>query len=153
MGPKILQKRKGETKYSIRALPIGGYVNMEGEDENSQDPRSFNRVPVLSRMAVIAAGAIMNFILAIIVFSIVSFSTGMPTTTILETTKDSPAEKAGIKSGDVVVSINDERIKNWNSIVNTINNSNPDKEMKVTILRNGERFNYFLKEIGDNHRI
>ena len=40
MGPKIFQKEKGETKYSIRALPIGGYVSMEGEDESSSDPRS-----------------------------------------------------------------------------------------------------------------
>ena len=154
MGPKILQKRKGETKYSIRALPIGGYVSMEGEDENSEDPRSFNKVPALSRIAVVAAGAIMNFVLAIIVFSIVSFSTGMPTTTILKTMKGSPAEKVGIKSGDVVISINNKRTKNWDSIVSTINNSNQDKEMKITVLRNGERFNYFLKpEIRDNRAI
>lgn len=154
MGPKIFQKKKGETKYSIRALPIGGYVSMEGEDENSEDPRSFNKVPALSRIAVVAAGAIMNFILAMIVFSIVSFNAGMPTTTILETIKNSPAEKVGMKPGDVIVSINNEQIKNWDSIVNEISNSNPKEDMEVTILRNEEKIDYLLKpEIGDNNRI
>lgn len=154
MGPKIFQKKKGETKYSIRALPIGGYVSMEGEDENSEDPRSFNKVPAPSRIAVVAAGAIMNFILAMIVFSIVSFNAGMPTTTILETIKNSPAEKVGMKPGDVIVSINNEQIKNWDSIVNEISNSNPKEDMEVTILRNEEKIDYLLKpEIGDNNRI
>ncbi|NMA04232.1 MAG: site-2 protease family protein, partial [Clostridiales bacterium] len=55
MGPKLLQTRKGETAYSIRALPLGGYVRMEGEDEESDDPRSFNSRPVLARIAVIFA--------------------------------------------------------------------------------------------------
>ena len=45
MGPKIIQKKKGETQYTLRILPIGGYVKMEGEDEASNDPRSFNKVP------------------------------------------------------------------------------------------------------------
>ncbi len=55
---------------------------MEGEDESSDDPRSFNNVSALSRIAVVAAGAIMNFILAIIILSIVSFNIGMQTTTV-----------------------------------------------------------------------
>ncbi len=82
MGPKIYQREKGETKYTFRLLPIGGYVSMEGEDESSDDPRSFNNVSALSRIAVVAAGAIMNFILAIIILSIVSFNIGMQTTTV-----------------------------------------------------------------------
>lgn len=154
MGPKIFQKKKGETKYSIRVLPIGGYVSMEGEDENSDDPRSFNKVPASSRIAVVVAGATMNFILAIIVFSMVSFSIGVPTTEILKTTKDSPAEKAGIKSGDVIVGINNEQIKNWESIVDEISKSNPDQEMKVTLLRNEEKIDYLIQpEIGEEDRI
>ena len=154
MGPKILQKEKGETKYSIRVLPIGGYVNMEGEDEESRDPRSFNRMSALSRIAVVAAGAIMNFVLAIIVFSIVSFNMGMPTTTILKSIKDSPAERAGIMPGDVVLSIDDKQVKNWDSIVEKISNHSIDQEMKITVLRNGESFNFFLiPKIEDNRVI
>ena len=66
MGPKLIQKIKGETKYTFRLLPIGGYCAMEGENEDSDDPRSFNNVSPLSRIAVVAAGAIMNFVLAFI---------------------------------------------------------------------------------------
>lgn len=145
MGPKIFQKEKGETKYSIRALPIGGYVSMEGEDEISDDSRSFNNVSVLSRIAVIAAGAMMNFILAIIVLSIVAFNLGMPTTTIKDTQQNSPAEKAGIQSGDTITSINDEQIASWDSIVEKINNSEVNKEIKVTVLRNEEQMDYFIQ--------
>src|SRR5699024_8686950 len=82
MGPRLFHKTKGETDYSIRVLPIVGYVRMEGEDESSNDPKSFNKKPIGSRILVVAAGAIMNFILAIIVFTIVSYGTGMPTTII-----------------------------------------------------------------------
>ena len=154
MGPKILQKEKGETKYSVRALPIGGYVSMEGEDENSDDPRSFNKVPAISRIAVVVAGATMNFILAIIVLSIFSFSVGMPTTTVLETLDGSPAENVGIEKGDTILEINDVQIKNWDSIVNEINSSNPNKNMKVTVLRNGDKKDYILKpEISKDNRV
>ena len=154
MGPKIIQKQKGETKYSIRILPIGGYVSMEGEDENSEDPRSFNKVPALSRIAVVTAGAIMNFVLAIIVFSIVSFNIGMPTTTISETIKGSPAEKIGIQKGDEILSINNQETKNWDSIVDKISKSNLNEELKVTILRNEEKIDYFIKpEINEENRL
>ncbi|NLJ79178.1 MAG: RIP metalloprotease RseP [Tissierellia bacterium] len=145
MGPKFFQKERGETKYSIRILPIGGYVSMEGEDEGSSDPRSFNRVPVLSRIAVISAGAIMNFILAIIVFSIVVFSLGMPTTTIQNVQPDSPAERIGIQNGDAIVRINDKPINDWDSIVERINSASPDKELKVTIMRDEKELDYSLQ--------
>jgi regulator of sigma E protease len=153
MGPKIFQKEKGETKYSIRALPIGGYVSMEGEDENSNDPRSFNKVPALSRIAVVAAGAIMNFVLAVIVFSIVSFNIVMPTTTISEIQKNSPAEKVGIKSGDTILTINDKETKNWDSLTNEISKSGSKKEIKVTVLRGEEKKDYLVKpEINEENK-
>jgi regulator of sigma E protease len=154
MGPKIFQKQKGETKYSVRALPIGGYVSMEGEDENSDDPRSFNKVPAISRIAVVVAGATMNFILAIIVLSIVSFNVGMPTTIVLETLDDSPAKSAGIQREDRIVKINNIEMKNWDSIVNEINNSSPDEDMKVTVLRNGDIKDFTLKpEVSNDNRV
>ena len=66
MGPKIISRQKGETKYSLRMLPIGGYCAMEGEDENSDDPRAFRKAPVWKRMLVTVAGATMNLILGLI---------------------------------------------------------------------------------------
>lgn len=138
MGPKILQGRKGETKYTLRLLPIGGYVSMEGEDEESNDPRGFGKASPLSRMAVIAAGAFMNFVLAIVVLSIVSFNMGEPTTTIDETIPNSPAAIAGIMHGDNITYINDIRTNTWDELANAIGLSNPDEEMRVTFIRNEE---------------
>lgn len=144
MGPKIFQKEKGETKYTIRLLPIGGYVSMEGEDESSEDPRSFNNVSALSRIAVVAAGAIMNFVLAILVFSIVTFNIGMYTTTVSETIKNSPAEQVGIQAGDTIIGINNKEIKNWDAMVDEINKAKVNEEMIVSVIRNGEKINYTL---------
>lgn len=144
MGPKILQRKKEETKYTIRLLPIGGYVSMEGEDESSDDPRSFNNVSPWSRIAVVAAGAIMNFVLAIIVLSIVTFNIGMQITTVEETIKNSPAEQVGIQSGDIVIGINNVETKSWDTMVGEINKAKANEEMVVSIMRDGEKINYTL---------
>lgn len=139
MGPKLLQTRKGETEYTIRILPIGGYVKMEGEDENSDNPRSFNNVSVFSRIGVLMAGAFMNFILAIIVLSIVSFGTGVATTTMEEIVPDSPAQESGIRAGDTIISINGRQTKSWENIVNEINNSSIDKEIDIEVIRQNKK--------------
>ncbi|RKD34470.1 RIP metalloprotease RseP [Thermohalobacter berrensis] len=146
MGPRIFKVKKGETDYSLRALPIGGYVKMEGEDEKSDDIRSFSNKPVLARMAVIAAGAIMNFILALLVFSLISYIIGAPTTTIMETTKDMPAYNAGIKSGDKIISVNNIDIDTWDELVSVISKSE-GKELKVTVLRNNKKIDFYVDPV------
>lgn len=152
MGPKLYQRKKGETEYTLRLLPIGGYVQMEGEDESSDDPRGFSNATTLSRIGVVVAGAIMNFILAIVVFSIVSYATGMPTTQIEETTIGSPAELAGIQSGDKILSINQVKIKSWEGIVDAINNSDPGNTLEIEIEREGKIENISLKPIVEDGR-
>lgn len=137
MGPKLYQRKKGETQYTLRLLPIGGYVQMEGEDESSDDPRSFSNVSVLSRIGVILAGGIMNFILAIVVLTIVSYGVGMPTTKIQETTINSPAQLAGIQKGDIITEINGTKIRNWEGIEDSINDSDIDNVIEIKIERNG----------------
>ncbi len=145
MGPKLIQTRKGETQYTLRLLPIGGYVKMEGEDENSDDPRSFGKVSPLSRIAVVAAGAFMNFVLAIVVLSIVSFNTGSPTTIIEEAIMDSPAYVSGIQKGDNIISINGVATNSWEKISDTIGKANPKENLEVSILRGGENINISVK--------
>lgn len=145
MGPKLFQKKKGETEYTIRALPIGGYVSMEGEDEDSDDPRGMSNVSPWSRIAVMAAGGIMNFILAILVFSIAIFSIGSPTTTIKETIANSPAEKAGLLSGDRIVAINDAPVKTWNDITDKIGQEDIGKDIKIKVESEGQEKEYNLK--------
>lgn len=134
MGPKILSLKDKETEYSIRLFPIGGYVKMEGEDESSSDRRSFNNKPLIVRILVILAGSLMNFVLALLLFVVIFFSLGFPTTTIHELSPGYPAELAGLKQGDKIIAINDVQIRNWDEIVSTINN-NKNRSLPITVTR------------------
>lgn len=133
MGPKLYQRKKGETEYTIRALPIGGYVSMEGEDEDSDDPRGMLNASPWARVAVMAAGAIMNFVLAIIVFSIVSFSQGSPTNVVGEVLPNSPAEGIGIKKGYEIVEVDGKRVNSWNDVVDNISSQEAGSEVELGI--------------------
>ena len=83
MGPKLLQKRFGETAYSLRLLPLGGYCAMEGEDSSEDNPRSFRNAKLWKRMLVLVAGACMNFLLGFVMCTImVSMFEVIPTTKI-----------------------------------------------------------------------
>ncbi|MDR0852295.1 MAG: RIP metalloprotease RseP [Clostridiales Family XIII bacterium] len=124
MGPKLLKKQKGETLYSLRAFPIGGFCAMEGEDEDSDDPRAFNNRPIPARAIVLVAGSLMNILLAIVLLSIVVFSGGQPVPTVKEFTSESHAAEAGLRPGDTVRSINGEKVQSWqdlSGIVTSIN--------------------------------
>lgn len=141
MGPKICQKKKGETFYSLRALPVGGYVAMEGEEENSHDPRAFNNVHILKRMAVVLAGAFMNFVLAFIAFSIIFSVVGYGSNKIDKIVENSPAQIAGLKKGDEIISIDGKKTKDIYDI-NSIISENKNKEMNFTISRMGNTMEY-----------
>jgi len=71
MGPKIFSFVKGETRYSLRLFPVGGFCSMEGEDEESEDDRAFNKKAVWRRITVVAAGAFFNFVLGFILVLII----------------------------------------------------------------------------------
>ena len=153
MGPKLLQKRKGETQYTLRILPIGGYVQMEGEDEDSDDPRAFGKVPALSRIAVVAAGAIMNFVLAIIVLSIVSFSMGQPTNTIGEIIPNTPAQFGGVMEGDRFISINGTPINTWDELSNTISSSSGNEEFQIKVIRDNQEETLYIQPTVEDGKI
>ncbi|MDO5041702.1 MAG: RIP metalloprotease RseP [Peptoniphilus sp.] len=141
MGPKLLQKESGETKYSLRLLPIGGFVAMEGEEEESDDPRSFSNVSAPKRMAVVIAGVVMNLILAIVTFIILAAMIGVPSNsnTIGSVKADSPAMEADIRSGDKIVEIEGKSINSWNEIVETISVKEANQQISITIERNSEK--------------
>jgi regulator of sigma E protease len=137
MGPVLLRFGKGETEYSLRALPIGGYCKMEGEDEESRDARAFNNKPFPAKALVVVAGSAMNLVLAILILAVVLFSVGIPTNTIGELTPDMPAGKAGLLPGDKIVRIEKVEINEWNDITDTITESTGDT-LTVVVERNGE---------------
>ena len=72
MGPQLWKKQKGETLYSVRAFPIGGFCQMEGEDEDNHDPNSFNMKPKWQRFIILFAGAFMNFVLGFLLLILLS---------------------------------------------------------------------------------
>ena len=108
MGPKLFSFTRGETTYALRLLPIGGYCAMEGEDEESDDPRAFGRRPIWQRMIIVAAGGIMNIVLAIVMMMILRGQSEMyATTQIAKFIENSALEQAGVQVGDVITEIND----------------------------------------------
>jgi len=116
MGPKIYSWQKEETKYSIRAITMGGFVRMEGEEEASDDERSFSKKPAWIRAVIIASGAVMNILIAVIIMTIISFSMGYNTRVIAKLDDDSPLADAGIKEGDRIISFDGKYIFHPNDI-------------------------------------
>ncbi len=136
MGPQLWQKQGKETKYSLRMIPMGGYISMEGEDEDSYEEGSFNNAPTLSKIAVIASGPLMNFFLAFLVMVVVLIGIGTPNTYISEIIPDSPAYYSELKEGDKINKINDVKIESWESIVKEIGDTNLGEEVLLSITRN-----------------
>lgn len=110
MGPKLYSWQRGETTYSIRAIPIGGFVRMEGEEEASSDERAFNNKPIWKRVIIVAAGAVTNILIAIIILTFISFSMGYNTRVIAKLQDGSPLADAGLKEGDEIISFDGKHI-------------------------------------------
>jgi len=155
MGPLLFHYTKGDTEYSLRAFPIGGYCKMEGEDEDSSDEAAFNNKPMPAKALVVVAGSVMNLLLAIVILSIIFFSVGMPSTSIKELSPDLPAMKAGLLPGDKIVQVEGKNISEWNDITDTIGSSGGDT-ISVTIERDGAQKSFqvgVVKAPEDGRRI
>lgn len=125
MGPKLLGIRKGETDYSIKLLPIGGYVKMLGEDgEETSDERAFQNKSSLRKLSIVSAGPIMNIILAVVLYSIIAGSRGFLVPVVDNVVPGNPADLAGIKKGDKIVQVNDKVINTWEDFVTQVYNAN-----------------------------
>ncbi len=110
MGPRILQFTKGETVYCIKLLPFGGSCMMLGEDENSTDERAFNNKSVWARISIIAAGPVFNFLLAFVMAVVIIANAGYDPCVVTNVAENSAAYKAGLRSGDIIQSINDKKV-------------------------------------------
>jgi regulator of sigma E protease len=143
-GPKIFGKKIGETEYLLSAFPLGGYVKLLGESDveglsEEDQKRSFSRQPAFKRIMIVAAGPAFNFLLAIVIFSIV-YMVGIPTLTseIGTVQEDSVAYHAGLKQGDVIIDIDGLQISRWSSLAETISTSE-GRTLKISFNRNGVR--------------
>lgn len=140
MGPKMIVWRKNEIDYSVRLFPLGGFCRMYGESPDETDrPDSFTRKPLSHRAAVLFAGAGMNLLLALVLFFAIFFFYGVAedSSRIGGVIPGAPAEKAGLQAGDVIVSINGERVEQWSEVVTTIS-GRPGETVELVIKRNGE---------------
>ena len=142
IGPNVIQKQKGETLYSIRLLPLGGFNKIAGMDPSEDvGERGFNNKPVWQRFIVIAAGATFNFLLAIVIyFCIFAFhGTTVPShePVIGDTFAGNPAAEAGIQQGDRILTINGQSIQEWKDISQSLQ-GHSNHVVSVTLDRKGE---------------
>lgn len=138
MGPKIFNKEKNGTLYSLRLFPIGGYVSMAGEDEESDDPNSFDKKTLPQRFLSIIAGPLANILLCILLLIPVFLTVGTPTSTVFSNViENSAASDAGLKKGDKVISINGKKVDSFDEITKTIT-KNKDKELTLEYERDGK---------------
>ncbi len=148
MGPKLFSFTRGETKYALRLLPIGGYCAMEGEDEESRDPHAFGSRPVWQRIIVVAAGGIMNMIFAVVLMAVLlSQQSVFGSAEIARFQENSALEAGGVQVGDVITEMNGYKIRSDEDLSFAISMSsmNLDPENPVidlTVKRDGEKVEF-----------
>lgn len=139
MGPTLFHFGKGETKYSLRLLPIGGFCAMEGEDESSDDEGSFNHKPVWKKMLVVVMGAVMNVVLGIILMIIIlGQQQAFCSTTIAKFSQHAATQSAGLKVNDQFYSINGYRTYSDKDISFALATADP-KSVDVEVVRDGKK--------------
>jgi regulator of sigma E protease len=140
--PKILTRKWGETEYILGATPLGGYVKLLGEDSESDEEipeeeqhRAFTNKPLRSRVAVIVAGPLANYLLAVVLLC-VGYVFGWPVLAadIGKVMTDSPAAVAGLKTGDKIIAIDGKPVRRWDDM-RVIIEKNPGKHLTMTVQR------------------
>ena len=117
-GPKIVQKKFGETMYSLRCIPLGGYCAIEGEEGTSDKENSLQNKNLIQKVLILLMGAGFNAILAAIIFFFISFTSQTYTTKIESISSDSILYQAGIQSGDTINSINGKKVRTLSEVLN-----------------------------------
>ena len=144
MGPKLLKFQKGETLYSLRAFPIGGFCSMEGEDDDSDDERAFGKKRVWQRMIIVSAGAIMNIILGLVLMMITLIPEPFFASSTVSVFSENASSSQSLKVGDEIKSINGYSIITSMDLNFAFASAN-SPDMKMTVLRNGEKKNLDVK--------
>lgn len=134
IGARIASLQRGETRYSLRWIPLGGFVKLVGMDDEDgvADPRK----SVLVRLATVAAGPIMNLVLALFLFSVVFGVIGIPAVTVADVSPNSPAYRAGLHRGDVLVRVSGETIDGVDKVISKLGSS-AGHTVGITVSRAG----------------
>lgn len=154
LGKELFSRQKeGGTRYSLRLFPLGGFCRLLGEDpEEALKEGSFQKKPLVSRLAVISAGSLMNFLLAVLLFSLVYFFFwGVPqsqTTQIGEILPESRAYEAGLQPGDIILAIDGLEMKDWDDIIAYIN-ANPERQITLLVQRDNTALSITVVPAGE----
>ena len=138
MGPRLFSKQIGETRYSVKLLPFGGSCMMVGEDGESDEENSFGSKSVWTRISVVAAGPIFNFILAFFMALFIVGSIGYDAPDIVAVMDGYPAAKAGMQPGDRIVQMNKTHIHVYREVSLYVQ-MHQGETVTVTYERDGER--------------
>lgn len=164
MGPLLFSKRWGETRYSLRLLPLGGYVRVLGEDIQEEERKGIEQVnvpeerryqnrPVWQRMIFAAAGSAMNVITAIVIFSVMFLILGVavpienPDTTIYAVAENGPAMEAGLQPGDKILSIDGQQVATWDELNELIIDASTSETLTVTADRQGQQISVSVQPV------
>ena len=139
MGPALLRFEKGATTYALRLLPIGGFVSMEGEDEESDDEHSFSKAKVWKRFLVVVAGAVMNMILGFLVLVIlVCRQSAITSRTVSVFSENASTQASGLQVGDEILAVNGRRCFIADDVIyELVRTQNGTADL--TVLRDGKK--------------
>ena len=140
MGPGIISKtsKKSGTKYALRALPIGGFVSMEGEDEDSENPNAFCNKSVPKRMLIVIAGAVINIIFGFILMFILVFAQKTLVSNVIGKFDDNAMSSEKLMVNDIVLKVDGTFTHTGNEVVYEIMNKG-DKPIDFVVIRDGEK--------------
>lgn len=149
MGPAIFKKKVGDTLYALRCIPIGGYCAMEGENEDTDDPHSFQKAAWWKRLIILVAGSFMNFVIGFLIFAIVFAPAREFVVPVISSAEEgcTVVREGGLQVGDEIVKLDGENIY-VQSDFSMILYFNPGDTHDIVVKRNGEKlvFNDYLME-------
>jgi membrane-associated protease RseP (regulator of RpoE activity) len=157
-GPRLWSARLGETEYGVKAFPVGGYVKIVGmtaleEVAPEDEPRSYRQASFPRRLAVALAGSTMHFVMAFLLLWAMFAVTGMPVGTTAQIASvahfantTSPAARAGLKPGDVLVAVDGHRYDSANQLIEAIK-AHPNEVIRLGVLRGGHSFTVQLRPV------
>lgn len=155
MGPLLFAKQMGETKYSLRLLPLGGFVRVLGEDVEEEErsgiapidvpaERRYQNRPVWQRIIFAAAGSFMNLLSAVLIFALMFIIVGEavpiehPDTTISAVVENGPAHRAGMQPGDIIIEVDGVAVDDWDALTACIASASIERELHIVVERTNE---------------
>ena len=140
MGPTIFswKSKKYDTKYGLRLFPIGGFVSMVGEDEESEEENAFCNKKVWKRIVIVLAGPIMNLLLGFLLMTVIVFSQGNLASTTIAKFEEGAVSSQNLQVGDEIVKVDGTRVHTGNDMVYEIMNQGYEP-IDIEVIRNGEK--------------